>query len=69
MSDIEILASEVLNMLSLQETHKKNNLTAKYTSKKVDPEELHNSFLEMVKAERRVCQICMDILGIEEELI
>lgn len=67
MNDIEILASEVLNMLSLQEEHKKNNLTAKYLSKKVDPEELHNSFCEMVNAQRRVYAMCMDVLGIEEE--
>ena len=67
MSDIEILAREVLNMLSLQETHKKNNLTAKYTSKKVDPEELHNSFLEMVEAQRKVYAMCVDVLGIEED--
>ena len=54
-------------MLSLQETHKKNNITAKYLSKKIDPEELHNSFLEMVEAQSRVYRMCMDILGIEEE--
>ena len=67
MNDIEILAREVLNMMSLQEEHKKKNLTAKYLSKKVDPEELHNSFCEMVKAQRRVYEMCIDILGIEEE--
>ena len=67
MNDIEILAREVLNMLSLQEEHKKNNITAKYLSKKIDPEELHNSFLEMVEAQSRVYRMCMDILGIEEE--
>lgn len=67
MKDIEILASEVLDMLALQETHKKNNLTAKYLSKKIDPEELHNSFLEMVEAQRKVYAMCVDILGIEEE--
>ena len=67
MNDIEILAREVLNMMSLQETHKKNNITAKYLSKTIDPEELHNRFLEMVKAQRRVYAMCMDILGIEEE--
>ena len=67
MNDIELLASNVLNMLALQETHKKNNLTAKYLSKKIDPEELHNSFLEMVEAQSRVYRMCMDILGIEED--
>lgn len=67
MTDIEILAREVLNMMSLQETHKKNNLTAKYLSKKIDPEEMHNTFLEMVEAQRKVYAICVDILGIEEE--
>ena len=67
MNDIELLASEVLNMLALQEIHKKNNITAKYLSKKVDPEELHNSFLEMVKAQSRVYRMCMDVLGIEED--
>ena len=67
MTDIEILASEVLDMLALQETHKKNNITAKYLSKKIDPEELHNSFLEMVEAQRKVYRMCVDILGIEEE--
>ena len=67
MKDIEILAREVLNMMSLQETHKKNNITAKYLSKKIDPEELHNSFLDMVKAQRKVYKMCVDILGIEEE--
>ena len=67
MNDIEILAREVLNMMSLQETHKKNNITAKYLSKKIDPEELHNSFLEMVKAQSKVYKMCVDILGIEEE--
>lgn len=67
MNDIELLASNVLNMLALLETHKKNNLTAKYLSKKIDPEELHNSFLEMVEAQSRVYRMCMDILGIEED--
>ena len=67
MKDIELLASEVLNMMSLQETHKMNNITAKYLSKKIDPEELHNSFLEMVKAQSKVYKMCVDILGIEEE--
>ena len=67
MSNIEILAREVLEMMSLQERHKKNNLTARYLSKKVDPEELHKSFCEMVDAQRKVYEMCMDILGIEEE--
>lgn len=67
MTDIEILATEVLNMMSLQERHKKNNLTARYLSKKVDPEELHKSFCEMVTAQRKVYEMCKDILGIEEE--
>lgn len=67
MTDIEILATEVLNMMSLQERHKKNNLTARYLSKKVDPEELHVSFYEMVTAQRKVYEMCKDILGIEEE--
>ena len=67
MNDIEILAREVLNMISLQEEHKVNNLTAKYCSKKVDTEEMHNTFLDMLKAEIRVREMCMDILGIEEE--
>lgn len=67
MTDIEILATEVLNMMSLQERHKKNNLTARYLSKKVDPEELHKSFSEMVTAQRKVYEMCKDILGIEEE--
>ena len=67
MTNIEILAREVLGMMSLQERHKKNNLTARYLSKKVDPEELHKSFSEMVDAQRKVYEMCMDILGIEEE--
>ena len=67
MSDIEILAREVLNMLSLQERHKRNNITAKYLSKKIDPEELHKSFCEMMDAQSKVYSMCVDILGIEEE--
>lgn len=67
MNDIEILASEVLNMMSLQEEHKVNSLTAKYTSKKVDADEMHNTFCEMLKAQKRVREMCVDILGIEDE--
>ena len=67
MSDIEILARDVLEMMSLQERHKKNNLTAKYLSKKIDPEEIHKSFCEMITAQRKVYEMCVDILGIEEE--
>lgn len=54
-------------MLALQEEYKKNNLTAMYLSKKVAPEELHNSFCEMANAQSRVYAMCVDILGIEEE--
>ena len=67
MSDLEILARDVLEMMSLQERHKKNNITAKYMPKKADPEELHKSFNEMVDAQRKVYAMCVDILGIEEE--
>jgi hypothetical protein len=67
MTDIEILAREVLEMMSLQEIHKKNNLTARYLSKKIDPEELHKSFSEMITAQRKVYDMCCDILGIDED--
>lgn len=67
MTDIEILAQEVLEMMSLQERHKKNNLTARYLSKKIDPEELHKSFCEMKTAEAKVYEMCKDVLGIEED--
>lgn len=67
MTDIEILAREVLEMMSLQEVHKKNNLTARYLSKKIDPEELNKSFREMITAQRKVYDMCCDILGIDED--
>jgi hypothetical protein len=67
MTDIEILAREVLDMMTLQEKHKKNNLTAKYLSKKIDPEEIHKSLCEMISAQRKVYEMCVDILGLEEE--
>ena len=67
MSDIEILARAVLEMMDLQEKHKKNNLTARYLSKKIDPEEIHKSFCDMIMAQRKVHEMCLDILGIGEE--
>lgn len=67
MTDIEILAREVLDMMALQEKHRKNNLTTKYLSKKIDLEELHKGFCEMRSAQRKVYEMCVDILGLEEE--
>lgn len=67
MTDIEILATAVMEMMSLQEKHKKNNLIARYQSKRIDPDELHKSFHEMITAQRKVYNMCKDILRMEEE--
>ena len=68
MTNIEILAREVLNMRSLQVEYEKLCRAKRYgIYKKVEAEELSNAYSQMRDAEQKVREMCMDILGIEEE--
>lgn len=66
MTDIEILASAVLEMRALQDRiqifryKKKANIH-------VDQDTFHETFLQMRKAEKKVHAMCLDVLGVEEE--
>ena len=65
MTDIDFFAKEVLNMRSLQIEYSK--LMHQRKMRKIDGEELEEAYSKMRKAEKLVHQICLDILGVEEE--
>lgn len=65
MTDIEILAQEVLTMRVLQIEYEKMSHARLY--RKVDCEAVAKAYSEMRDAEHRVQEMCKDILGIEEE--
>ena len=65
MTDIEILAHEVLTMRALQIEYEKMSHARLY--RKVDCEAVAKAYSEMRDAEHRVLEMCKDILGIEEE--
>ena len=65
MTDIEILAQEVLTMRVLQIEYEKMSHARLY--RKVDCEAVAKAYSEMHDAEHKVQEMCKDILGIEEE--
>ena len=65
MTDIEILAHEVLEMMSLQVDCDKMIHAGLY--RKVDCEDMATAYSEMRDAEHKVQEMCKDILGIEED--
>lgn len=65
MTDIEILAQEVLEMMSLQEDYEK--ISRARLHRKVDGETHVKAHIQKRDAERKVQEMCKDILGIEEE--
>ena len=65
MNDIELLASEVLNMMSLQMEYEKISHARLY--RKVDCEAVAKAYSEMRDAQHKVQEMCKDVLGIEEE--
>lgn len=65
MTDIEILAYDVLNMRFLQVEYEKMSHARLY--RKVDCEAVAKAYSEMRDAEHKVQEMCKDILGIEEE--
>lgn len=68
MTDIEILAQEVLEMRSLQIEYSKLMHANRYgVYRKVDKEELAETYKKMRDAEKKVHEMCLDILGVEEE--
>ena len=68
MTNTEILAREVLNMRSLQVEYEKLCRAKRFgIYKKVKAEELAKTYSQMRDAEQKVREMCMDILGIEEE--
>ena len=68
MTNIEILAREVLNMRSLQVEYEKLCRAKRYgIYKMVTAEELAKAYSQMRDAEHKVCEMYMDILGIGEE--
>ena len=67
MNNIELLATEVLNMRSLQIEHSKLKNANRYgVYRKVDKEELAEAYKKMRDAEKKVHEMCLDILGVEE---
>lgn len=68
MTDIEILATEVLNMRALQVEYESLCRAKRFgIYKKVEAEELAETYSQMRDAEHKVQEMCKDILGIEEE--
>lgn len=68
MTDIEILAHEVLTMRALQVDYDKMSNAKRYgVYRKVDSEEMAKTYSLMRDAEHRVQEMCKDVLGIEEE--
>ena len=65
MTDIEILAQEVLTMRVLQIEYEKMSHARLY--RKVDCEAVAKAYSEMRDAEHKVQEMCKDILGFEEE--
>lgn len=65
MTDIDYFANAVLEMRSLQ--IKYSELMHRRKVRKIDGEELAEAYSEMRKSEKAVHQMCLDILGIEED--
>lgn len=66
MTDIEILAHEVLIMRSLQIEYSEL-MHRKQFNPRIDGESLAKAYSLMRDAEHRVKEMCKDVLGIEEE--
>ena len=66
MTDIEILAHEVLNMRGLQIEYSEL-MHRKQFNPRIDGETLAKAYSLMRDAEHRVQEMCKDILGINEE--
>ena len=65
MTDIGYFANAVLEMRSLQ--IKYSELMHRMKVRKLDGEELAEAYSEMRKSEQAVHQMCLDVLGIEED--
>lgn len=68
MERIEILAREVLNMRALQIEYQKLKRAQKCRLKGFDGEELARVCHEMRDAELKVHEMCLDIVGIDEDI-
>lgn len=66
MTDIEILAHEVLNMRILQIEYSEL-MHRKQFNPRIDGETLAKAYSLMRDAEHKVQEMCKDILGVEEE--
>lgn len=66
MTDIEILAQEVLNMRILQIEYSEQ-MHRKQFNPRIDGETLAKAYSQMRDAEHKVLEMCKDILGVEEE--
>ena len=66
MTDIEILAHEVLTMRSMQIEYSEL-MHRKQFNPRIDGETLAKAYSNMRDAEHRVQEMCKDVLGIEEE--
>lgn len=67
MTDIEILARAVLDMRALQERVKHFQYRKKLKIH-VDQDEFHETLYQMRKTEEKVHAMCLDVLGVEEEV-
>lgn len=68
MERIEILAREVLNMRALQIEYQKLKRAQKCRLKGFDGEELARVSHEMRDAELKVHEMCLDVVGIDEDI-
>ena len=68
MERIEILAREVLNMRALQIEYQKLKRAQKFRIKNIDGEELARVHHQMRDAERKVHEMCLDVVGIDEDI-
>lgn len=68
MERIEILAREVLNMRALQIEYQKLKRAQKCRLKGFDGEELARVCREMRDAELKVHEMCLDVVGIDEDI-
>ena len=66
MTNIEILANEVLNMRFLQ--IKYSELMHRRKMRQVDGEELAETYSQMRDAEQKVQALCLDVVGIDEDV-
>ena len=66
MTNIEILANEVLNMRFLQ--IKYSELMHRRKMRQVDGEELAETYSQMRDAEQKVHALCLDVVGIDEDV-